>query len=363
MTNLRVEMIPVDSILVNISRQREDKDVSDILSSIQKHGVITPIVVTTNIDGDITLIAGERRLLASKQAGLKEIPARFLADLDRIERQVIELEENLHRKDLEWKELVLSVQRIHQLHLAENSSWTILQTAQSINYRDYSVGCMLRVAEELARGDKQIAACANWSTAFNIVARKEARRADDAFNELMEEPHEREPAPSKASVTAPSESQVHSTTSLPSPLPAESSILQGEFVSWASVYSGPLFNFVHCDFPYGIGLDRSAQGNSAQWGGYQDGVKVYWSLIEALVLNIDRIMAPSSHLMFWLSSDYDTLAETVEYFKIHTNLRINSKPLIWFKSDNRGILPDPKRGPRHVYETAIFAARAIDLSL
>ena len=74
MVNLHVEMIRVDSIIVNISRQREDKDVSDILPSIAKHGVITPIIVTTNIDGDITLIAGERRLLASKQAGLKEYP-------------------------------------------------------------------------------------------------------------------------------------------------------------------------------------------------------------------------------------------------------------------------------------------------
>ena len=214
----------------------------------------------------------------------------------------------------------------------------------------------VKVAEELSRGDKQIAACANWSTAFNIVARKEARRADDAFNELMEEPHER-PSPPSSPRTNPSTEPQVPVASDTSTTSAEISIFTGEFVSWASVYSGPLFNFVHCDFPYGIGLDKSDQGYSAQWGSYSDRVEIYWSLIEALISNIDRIMAPSSHLMFWLSADYGVIHDTITFLGAKTNLHFNPKPLIWFKSDNRGILPDPKRGPRHVYETAIFASR------
>jgi DNA modification methylase len=32
-------------------------------------------------------------------------------------------------------------------------------------------------------------------------------------------------------------------------------------------------------------------------------------------------------------------------------------PLIWLKSDNKGILPDPKRGPRRIYETCFIASR------
>ena len=134
-----------------------------------------------------------------------------------------------------------------------------------------------------------------WSTAFNIVARKEARRADDAFNELMEEPHER-PSPPSSPRTNPSTEPQVPVASDTSTTSAEISIFTGEFVSWASVYSGPLFNFVHCDFPYGIGLDKSDQGYSAQWGSYSDRVEIYWSLIEALISNIDRIMAPSSIL-------------------------------------------------------------------
>jgi DNA modification methylase len=37
--------------------------------------------------------------------------------------------------------------------------------------------------------------------------------------------------------------------------------------------------------------------------------------------------------------------------------QINPFPLIWHKSDNAGVAPDPQRGPRRTYETAFFGAR------
>ena len=36
---------------------------------------------------------------------------------------------------------------------------------------------------------------------------------------------------------------------------------------------------------------------------------------------------------------------------------INPQPLIWMKSDGAGILPDPERGPRQIYETCLFGSR------
>jgi len=46
---------------------------------------------------------------------------------------------------------------------------------------------------------------------------------------------------------------------------------------------------------------------------------------------------------------------TLEFFST-TPFIINPLPLVWIKSDNSGILPDPERGPRHIYETAFFGA-------
>ena len=49
--------------------------------------------------------------------------------------------------------------------------------------------------------------------------------------------------------------------------------------------------------------------------------------------------------------------ETIKKFNSAPDLNVNSFPLVWHKSDNRGILPDPERGPRRTYETALFISR------
>jgi DNA modification methylase len=66
------------------------------------------------------------------------------------------------------------------------------------------------------------------------------------------------------------------------------------------------------------------------------------------------VVAESAHLMFWFSMDY--------YHETKVRLEsmgwvVNPFPLIWHKSDNSGILPDPKRGPRRIYETAFLCSR------
>jgi DNA modification methylase len=48
--------------------------------------------------------------------------------------------------------------------------------------------------------------------------------------------------------------------------------------------------------------------------------------------------------------------ETVAAFR-DADFSVNPFPLVWDKSDGRGILPDPSRGPRQTYETALFITR------
>jgi DNA modification methylase len=59
--------------------------------------------------------------------------------------------------------------------------------------------------------------------------------------------------------------------------------------------------------------------------------------------------------MFWFSMKFYT--PTVEFLRDNTDFTIDDFPLIWSKSDNVGILPDPSRGPRRIYETALFGYR------
>jgi ParB/RepB/Spo0J family partition protein len=66
------------------------------MSSIQEVGLIHPIVVTD----DLTLVAGARRLEATKRLGATMIEVRRVGNLTEQERTIIELEENRHRKNL-----------------------------------------------------------------------------------------------------------------------------------------------------------------------------------------------------------------------------------------------------------------------
>jgi hypothetical protein len=81
-------------------------------------------------------------------------------------------------------------------------------------------------------------------------------------------------------------------------------ILNLDFNEWAKTYEGPLFNFVHCDFPYGINADGFNQGGAATHGGYEDTPKTYWTLVESLVANLDRLCTVDCHFMFWFSMQY-----------------------------------------------------------
>lgn len=97
-----LRQVSVNAIERNPYQPRVEFDggsLRELADSIQQHGVLQPLLVRSLSNGGWQLIAGERRLLAAKQAGLTTVPCRVLA-LE--EQQVCEvaLEENLKRKDL-----------------------------------------------------------------------------------------------------------------------------------------------------------------------------------------------------------------------------------------------------------------------
>jgi N6-adenosine-specific RNA methylase IME4 len=137
--------------------------------------------------------------------------------------------------------------------------------------------------------------------------------------------------------------------------PYDNSILTADFLQWAPAYDGSRFNLIHCDFPYGIQADKMQQGGSTHvHGSYDDSEDVYWRLVACLADNLDRLASESCHLMFWFSMKF--YRETLDAIR-NMGFECDGFPLVWVKSDNVGLLPDPERGPRRVYEVALLAAR------
>jgi ParB family chromosome partitioning protein len=94
--------IPIDRIARNPHQPRssfDDASLGELSASIAAHGVLQPVVVRSTNDGGYELIAGERRLMASRAAGLSTIPAvvRETAGGEALELALVE---NLQRADL-----------------------------------------------------------------------------------------------------------------------------------------------------------------------------------------------------------------------------------------------------------------------
>lgn len=103
-TNIReADQIRVDRIVPNPRQPRahiNSEELVELTASVKEHGIIQPVIVTYDQQGDsYTLIAGERRLLAARQAGLETIPA-IVREASEQQRLVIALIENVQRSDL-----------------------------------------------------------------------------------------------------------------------------------------------------------------------------------------------------------------------------------------------------------------------
>lgn len=109
-----VTRVAVADISVNPKQPRRDFDeqaLSELAASLKMHDVIQPLTVVKLANGKYQLIAGERRLRASKIAGLKDVPVYIRQAND---QQLLELAllENLQREDLNAIEVGLSYKRM-----------------------------------------------------------------------------------------------------------------------------------------------------------------------------------------------------------------------------------------------------------
>jgi ParB family chromosome partitioning protein len=94
--------LPVEAISPNPNQPRTRFDpeaLAGLASSIERSGVVQPLLVRPLRDGGYELIAGERRWRAAQQAGLEKVPA-IVRDSEQAERLQVALIENMVREDL-----------------------------------------------------------------------------------------------------------------------------------------------------------------------------------------------------------------------------------------------------------------------
>ena len=363
-------MVPWKDIIIPEDRQRKIlKDIDDMALSFRITGLMNPIIVRPGEKaGTYVLVAGERRLRGYElntiqgHQGFDLIPCHLFEHLDETSAQLLELEENIKRQDLDWKEQALATRKMISAFQKKHDEWPLTKICEFTG-QDYKyILRVLKVAEALVSEHPQVQQASGIKAAMAVLEREQERKTTAALDKLEEEMlggMDDKPADvlkeavKGTTLTAPLQPKPSDSSR-----PVTATIMQGNFEHWVEEYSGPKFNFIHCDFPYGLDHDESDQGGAKTWLSYEDSETTYWRLCGMLLKNRDKIMLRSCHIMFWFSMKH--YVKTLEFFKQHTDdgeFVIQDFPLIWHKSDNKGIACDHTRQPRRIYETALIMSR------
>ena len=138
-----LQQIPVENIVFSSLQPRitfkEDQEFKELLASIEKEGLLQPILVRPLGNGLYECVAGERRLRAVKKLGWKEVPA-VIKELDDRSALFIALIENLQRKDLNPIETALAYQT-----LMERFGLTQEEVAERVGKDRATVANLLRI--------------------------------------------------------------------------------------------------------------------------------------------------------------------------------------------------------------------------
>lgn len=398
-----IRQIPTSQILIDRpNRQRRELTFDSVLSlaiSIGRSQWISPIL----IDEDGNLIAGERRLTAVKalhgavngdysgftnpeEARLalcmvctchvdsweqwSKIPAQIGKDFTPIDIAMYEFIENSQRQDLPWQDKAKAIYDIHTKGLSQNKEWTAVDTSNLIGVSSSAVTENLRAwriyEDEGASQELKtiISESPTLRSAQQTIERFISRREPGLGVSLSSGTTAIRPTntpiytkPGPAPLTDVNNKQIESvfdndnednSASVPA-----SGLINTDFTTWAPQYAGEPFNFIHCDFPYGISFNTGGYTSTVEnkvRGEYDDNEDVYWSLLNILRDN-SHLIAPQAHIMFWFSQN---LRRQTEDFFTSIGGVVQPFLMVWHCPESQGIVPDPQRYGRRTYETAML---------
>jgi len=171
-----IEKIPTEQIDEGERQRKEYKNIDKLAADIKKIGrLINPITVQALEDGKYLLVAGGRRLLAHEELGWKEIEARIWpADMSDLEKEMVELLENVSRENLTWQERVEAEEKILRLQkkLSGEDKENLSETAGILGRSVSSLSRDMKLAKA-AKEDPKILEAKTADQAHKLITKKE----------------------------------------------------------------------------------------------------------------------------------------------------------------------------------------------
>lgn len=286
--------VPIDSIFIGKRRRKDYGDIEALAKSFTENGQITAITIAPPHEEDLSdpdyvgqpwvLVAGGRRMAAAKRVGWTTIRAMDREKLDPLKLRVLELAENLERKDMDFVEVVRAKQEMFLLRKEQNPEITQAEVAREMGETPKTLSVDLRVAEILeSRPElKQSSSRKAVLRAGKMVDHLEARVARDVvmgsnnMNDLG------------------------------------TRMMTADARQWLRIWPNGRFDLVFSDPPYGI--DHYKQGHKVDAGEslglseYDDGEGVTLDLFADVVPEMIRVTRDTGWIiLFQAEANYEFL--------------------------------------------------------
>lgn len=360
------ETLPINEIVVEDRYRQDYGDVESLAVSIATNGLLHPIVV----DDSNVLIAGGRRLaafnlLASGSVNgvdandFRVVPITRFGQLDEAQRKLLEIEENVRRKETSWQEQVIGLYDYHRIcerrALKRNEKWGQQLTADLLNIEQSAVSSAIRVAKILKTNPEDpIKDAANLSEALRILvsrtldeaAKEQLRRIEAKRAELAKAPKLADAAvnPADFAVSKPVISAVENllspNDSLTTPKPeAKKQLLTKEQVASFYYHGNALelipeiarktvINHIICDPPFGIDMGNLLQSSVGRVAETHE-VEPNKQLLKAFLDVAYSALASDGFLCFWYDLDHH---EKLATWAGEAGFKVCRWPLVWCKT-------------------------------
>lgn len=330
--------LPLDSILVEDRMRKDHGELDTLADSIRDYGLIQPVV----INQQNRLIAGGRRLAACKQLGWTEIPVVYKETLDEHHLTILELEENIRRKEMSWKEEVAGIAKLHSLKAHETAleglPWSAKRTGEMLGMKRANVDFALAVARELEDPKSTCHNCISMWDAMKVLARRREDLGQAELSAMIKSQfvapppvpgQERllEAAPQVEGVIEPVSTHERVV------VPLSTTIILGDSIKWMRSQPDGAFDHIITDPPYAIDVKMMAQGGEAGMVdidrvAHTHDVEENLELLSYAIPEMVRLLKPKGFLVLWCDpTHWDWIRDDL----CGQGLAVQRWPFVWHK--------------------------------
>lgn len=293
----QVAMIPLEQIEVTDRARVEMGDLDEFEAALKEQGLAQPLAVyhQPNQPKPYRLVAGGRRYAVLAKNQVPEVPVRiFEKELSPLEIKILELSENINRKDFEWLERANLEREIHNLQLelhggkklstsADAQGWSLRDTARFVDRSVASVHNSVQLADAAEKFPELFTKCKNQSDATKILK----KLGDAAVREQLVKKFELQTPKS-------------STDAVRKKL--SDNYIVRDFFEGVRAIPDETFHLVEIDPPYAIKLESTKKDYS--YDGYNEvPADDYQNFLAKTFAECYRVMTKHSWLICWFAPE------------------------------------------------------------